>query len=76
MINGYSHDIIPLSVYLSNLNQEELPYGGEGAPVCIERNGKTTLVAVYNSHMKNSCLGRRLTKELFNDMKKRLTFGK
>ena len=75
-LTEYSAQISIDSKLQFSLNQEELPYGGEGAPVCIERNGKTTLVAVYNSHMKNSCLGRRLTKELFNDMKKRLTFGK
>ena len=59
-----------------SLNQEELPYGGEGAPVYIYRNGTPTLVAVYNSHIGSSCLARRLTKELFNEMKARLTFGR
>ena len=57
------------------LNQKELPYGGEGAPVYIYRNGTPTLVAVYNSHTSRGCLGRRITKDLFNDMKSRLTFG-
>ncbi len=59
-----------------SLNQEKLPYGGEGAPVYIYRNDKPTIVAVYNSHTQKRCLGRRLTKELFNQMKTRLTFSK
>ena len=58
------------------LNQEELPYGGEGAPVIIDRNGKPTVVAIYNSHTNYGILGRRLTKELFYEMRNRLTFGK
>lgn len=59
-----------------SLKQSELPYGGEGAPVYIYRNDQPTLVAIYNSHTRKNCLGRRLTKELFNEMKARLTFGK
>ena len=59
-----------------SLNQKELPYGGEGAPVCVYRNGKPFLVAVYNSHTKKNCLARRLTKDLFDEMKTRLTFNR
>ncbi len=59
-----------------SLNQRALPYGGEGAPVYINRNGTPTLVAVYNSHTGSGCLARRLTKELFDEMKARLTFSK
>ena len=75
-LTEYSAQISIDSKLQFSLNQEKLPYGGEGAPVYLYRNGKPTLVAVYNSHTNHSCLGRRLTKELFNDMKKRLTFGR
>ena len=75
-LTEYSAQISIDSQLQFSLNQEKLPYGGEGAPVCIYRNGKPTLVAVYNSHTNHSCLGRRLTKELFNEMKERLTFGR
>lgn len=54
----------------------QLPYGGEGAPVIVYRNGKPTLVAVYNSHTDYALIGRRLTKDLFDEMKRRLNFGK
>ena len=75
-LTEYSAQISIDSKLQFSLNQEELPYGGEGASVCIYRDGKPTLVAVYNSHTNYSCLGRRLTKELFNEMKERLTFGR
>ena len=58
------------------MNQEALPYGAEGAPVIIYRDGHATLVAVYNSHTSRACLGRRLTKDMFDQMRKRLTFRK
>ena len=59
-----------------SLNQQALPYGGEGAPVYINRNGRPTLVAVYNSHNNSSCSARRLDRDLFNEMKTRLTYGR
>ncbi len=75
-LTEYSAQISIDSKLQFSLNQEKLPYGGEGAPVIIYRNGKPTLVGVYNSHTSYSCLARRLTKELFNEMKARLTFGR
>ena len=73
-LTEYSAQIRINSKLQFSLNQEALPYGGEGAPVYIYRNGKPTLVAVYNSHTDYNCLGRRLTKDLFNEMKSRLSF--
>ncbi|MBQ8136601.1 MAG: hypothetical protein IJ174_04130, partial [Clostridia bacterium] len=51
-------------------NKKELPYGGEGAPIYILRGSSKdpTIVGVYTSHRSSVCCGRRLTKQVFNDM--------
>ena len=75
-LTDYSAQISIDSKLQFAMNQEALPYGAEGAPVIIYRDGHATLVAVYNSHTSRACLGRRLTKDMFDQMRKRLTFRK
>ncbi len=57
-------------------NKKELPYGGEGAPIYILRGSSKdpTIVGVYTSHTNTNCVGRRLTKKLFEEMKEDLNF--
>lgn len=59
-----------------SFNLSELPYGGEGGPIYILRGSDQTptIVGVYTSHNSERCLGRRLTKSIFDDMVSDLNF--
>ncbi len=74
-LTEYSAQITVDSKLQFILNQEKLPYGGEGAPVFVYHNGTPSVIAVYNSSTSYYCIGRRLTKDLVNDMKARLSLG-